>query len=634
MRSDIQALRGLAVLLVLVTHAKLGLSAGYLGVDIFFVISGYLITGMVDRAVQAGRFSFRTFYFRRAKRLLPAAYTVFVATAFAGFFLLNNFERVAFSHQMVGAVTFTANFVMFRQTNYFAVAADFKPLLHVWSLSIEEQYYLVVPALVAFTPHRYRAVGAWAILAISLGFCFWKVQTSPTDAFYLVQYRVWELAIGSVGALTLDKPDARWAPVVRWLFWPSVVALLAVPTFPIDPLHHPGIDALIVCVATLIVILRFHKGFSASLPVRGIAWVGDFSYSLYLVHWPILAFAHTIYLSGGHSRIGAFELRGTRVGTRLCALSLRRISRPHRRLCADAAAGGGDDRDVRAGGRAACHSLRRAWRGRRDYAHLRRLNLGLSKDCDFTTGPLTPRAVCRTSDRPRMLVWGDSFAQHLVPGIEASNVVGFEQVTSSACGPFVGLALERVGPKCLAFNASVMAHVEASSSIEAVVLASPFGPYLSGAPLILGDSGNFKTVPTTSEFVFEMLKATVDRLHAAKKRVVLVKPPPGDIGFDVGACQERRAAGRITLGAPERCEIDQEKNELYHRAVFELLDKVSAATGAPVFSLDSFLCSNNRCSAGRDGVLFYRDASHLAVEGSRWIGEQIGLGDRLMEMAR
>ena len=139
MRSDIQALRGLAVLLVLATHARLGLPAGYLGVDIFFVISGYLITGMVDRAVDEGRFSFRTFYFRRAKRLLPAAYATFTLTALTAPFVLSSSERHEFVLQVIGAVTFTANFVLFGQTDYFSGAADFKPLLHIWSLSIDRK---------------------------------------------------------------------------------------------------------------------------------------------------------------------------------------------------------------------------------------------------------------------------------------------------------------------------------------------------------------------------------------------------------------------------------------------------------------------------------------------------------------
>ncbi len=633
LRSDIQALRGLAVLLVLATHAKLGLPAGYLGVDVFFVISGYLITGMVDRAIEAGRFSFRVFYFRRAKRLLPAAYTVFVVTALIAPFLLTSAERSDFAVQCIAAITFTANVILFKQTNYFAGSADFKPLLHIWSLSIEEQYYLVVPALVFFTPRRFRSVGAWVILVVSLGLCLWEVQTSPIDAFYLVHYRVWELAVGSVGALTLDRPDAKWAGAVRWLFWPSVVALFAVPAFPIDPSHHPGIDAVIVCVATLIVILRFHKGFSASLPVRGVAWVGDFSYSLYLVHWPILAFVSNVYLTGNIPEPARWICAALALA--LGYALYRFVEHPVRvadfvptkRLVAATLS-----TSVVV---AMLPTILFALQGNTpDFADMRQINYGLSKACENTGHAFTPSAECRTSDQPKLLVWGDSFAEHLMQGIKASAHVGFEQATSSGCGPMLGLAPSGFGPPCLAFNESVMAHIEATPSIEVVVLASPFGSYLSGAPLLQGDDRNYKTVAPTPELAFDVLKATVDRLHAAKKRVVLIKPPPGGVGFNIGSCQERRMTGKLTLGVPEQCVIDQADNERYHEGVFALLYKVSEVTGAPVFSFDSFLCIESRCTPERNGILLYRDEGHLSIEGSRWIGGQIGLSDRLMEMAR
>jgi peptidoglycan/LPS O-acetylase OafA/YrhL len=631
-RFDIQALRGLAVLLVLATHAKLGLTAGYLGVDVFFVISGYLITGMVDRSVEASRFGFRAFYFRRAKRLLPAAYTVFVLSAVVAPFLLTSAERSDFAIQCIGAVTFTANVILFKQTNYFAGLAVFKPLLHIWSLSIEEQYYLFLPALVFFTPKRFRAAGAAAILAISLVLCLWEVQVSPIDAFYLVPYRVWELAVGSLGALALDRPAALKDRIVRGLFWPSVLALFAVPAFPIDPLHHPGIDAVIVCVATLVVILRRHEAFSASLPVRAVAWVGDFSYSLYLVHWPILAFTSNVYLTGD------FPVP-LRWGCAAVAIALgyalyRFVEHPIRMA------------DIRPGRKlvaatlttsvlvAALPSILFALQGNKtNFAYARRLNYGLSKECD-TTGPFVAHAACRTGEPPRLLVWGDSFAEHLMPGLQVSTSVGVEQATSSGCGPFLGLAPSGFGPPCLAFNASVMAFVESTPSIEVVVLASPFGSYLSGAPLLEGTAEAFKTVSPTPELAFQALKATVDRLHAAKKRVVLVKPPPGGIGFNIGACEERHMTGELTLGAPDKCEIDQRENESTHAPVFDLLSKVSAATGSPIFSFDDFLCSNGRCAPARDGILLYRDEGHLSVDGSRWIGEHFGIGDRLMNMAR
>src|SRR6188768_2722165 len=155
-RSDIQALRGIAVLLVIVQHARDGLiDAGYLGVDIFFVVSGFLITGLLSRAIADGSFRFGEFYFRRAKRLLPAAYVSFALTAVGAAFLLDLREWQDFSRQLAGAVTFTANFVLWRQTGYFEGAAALKPLLHVWSLSVEEQFYLLAPAAMVLLPRRF-----------------------------------------------------------------------------------------------------------------------------------------------------------------------------------------------------------------------------------------------------------------------------------------------------------------------------------------------------------------------------------------------------------------------------------------------------------------------------------------------
>src|SRR5690348_9810931 len=155
-RTDIQALRGLAISLVLLYHAGIGLfPRGFLGVDIFFVVSGYLITGLVKEGIEDGTFRFSYFYFRRAKRLLPAAYATFLIVALVAPSVLDAQELRDLTRQLFGAVTFTANFVLLFQSGYFSSAAELKPLLHTWSLSIEEQYYLLLPAFLVFTPRKY-----------------------------------------------------------------------------------------------------------------------------------------------------------------------------------------------------------------------------------------------------------------------------------------------------------------------------------------------------------------------------------------------------------------------------------------------------------------------------------------------
>ena len=178
------------------------------------------------------------------------------------------------------------------------------------------------------------------------------------------------------------------------------------------------------------------------------------------------------------------------------------------------------------------------------------------------------------------------FAEHIVPAIAASSKVAIEQATSSGCGPFLGVAPIFFGPPCLAFNESVIRHVADTPSIETVVLASRYGSYLSGAALLEGTESSFKTIQPDPEVAFRTLKASVDRLRALKKRVVLVAPPPGNMDFSLASCEERRLTGLPTMGAPERCEIDLARFVAKHVAVFELLNRVGAATGAPVFDIN------------------------------------------------
>ena len=293
-REDIQALRGIAVLLVVLFHVRLNLlSAGYLGVDIFFVISGFLITSMVTNQIRRGSFSFGEFYFRRAKRLLPAAYTTFLITALLSMWLLTSQEFKQFTQQLWGAVTFTSNIVLWRQGSYFGGEAELKPLLHTWSLAIEEQYYLALPAALYFIPVRHWLKSVLLVLVASAVLCMAVMAWKPDVAFYMFPTRAWELAVGSLGVFLHRHPKTEiWA---RHLFWPALLLMLVLPVFPLSS-KHPGIDAWLVCWATLVVILAQYPLMNRGRVVGVLARVGDWSYSLYLVHWPIFALASNVWV--------------------------------------------------------------------------------------------------------------------------------------------------------------------------------------------------------------------------------------------------------------------------------------------------------------------------------------------------
>ena len=229
------------MLLVLLYHAKLGVRGGYLGVDVFFVISGFLMTGLVASGIERGDFTFVGFYFRRAKRLLPAAYATFFATALLAPVFLTWSSLIPFAKEMTGAVTFTANIVMWRQTGYFDGASALKPLLHVWSLSLEEQYYFLLPATLVFVPRRYWMKAASGLLVLSGVACAIATVRNPAAAFYWLPFRAWELGLGSLGALLVRRDPDRLRRVARPLVWPAVLLLLvAIPNSPRQPAFTPA----------------------------------------------------------------------------------------------------------------------------------------------------------------------------------------------------------------------------------------------------------------------------------------------------------------------------------------------------------------------------------------------------------
>lgn len=293
-RTDIQVLRGFAILSVVFYHANVSIfGAGYLGVDIFFVISGFLITGLIKNRIERETFSFGEFYFRRAKRLLPAAYATFFVTALVAPFFLDAQELTDYFKQLAGAITLTGNFVLWRQTGYFEGAAELKPLLHVWSLGIEEQYYLIMPALLVLFARRYWLLGAVAVAALSLLTCLVIGPIRPNATFYLLPARAWELALGSVGAMA--TPGIGIQKKITILFWPSTAALILLPTIPFGG-SQPGLAALGVCTATLVIILRRHPIFEMPRCWRVMTGLGNISYSLYLVHWPLISFFNNCWI--------------------------------------------------------------------------------------------------------------------------------------------------------------------------------------------------------------------------------------------------------------------------------------------------------------------------------------------------
>jgi peptidoglycan/LPS O-acetylase OafA/YrhL len=313
-RPDIDGLRAVAVLGVLFFHAfPLHLPGGFVGVDIFFVISGFLISGIILTGLEGGRFSFMGFYSRRIRRIFPALVLVCAACLAFGWFCLMPTAFSRLGRHVLGGATFVSNFVVLRESGYFDLAAMRKPLRHLWSLGIEEQYYLVWPALLFLCRKSKRATGILLIAVglASFGFSLYMTWAAREIAYYLPLTRFWELMIGSGlafvsihGAPSLPglvgparTSDARLA--ARLANGKAILGAIAVALGFVlinERRMFPGWWALLACGGSALIISAGPDAWinRRILASRLCVWVGLISYPLYLWHWPLLSFADII----------------------------------------------------------------------------------------------------------------------------------------------------------------------------------------------------------------------------------------------------------------------------------------------------------------------------------------------------
>lgn len=303
-RPEIDGLRAVAVIPVILFH--LGYSwihGGFVGVDVFFVISGYLITLIILREQEQGAFTFRNFWLRRARRILPALASMILACMIAGFFILFRFDWKALGEQGLSVFALVANFKMWRMTsNYWAPAAHETPLLHTWSLAVEEQFYLFYPLILITIlkfakKHTFKLILTVTILSFLLGLI--ATQYKPGAAFYLLPPRAWELAAGCLLALLTHERPFKFKENRHASKFAGIGALtIIISYFCIsEDRGFPGYQALFPVVGSLLVIAFASTGeFTGRiLAAAPICYLGKISYSLYLWHWPVIVYAQTLH---------------------------------------------------------------------------------------------------------------------------------------------------------------------------------------------------------------------------------------------------------------------------------------------------------------------------------------------------
>lgn len=302
-RSEIDGLRAIAVIAVIIYHINPSwLVGGFLGVDVFFVISGYLITAIIQRNINAGRFSLSGFWVRRVKRLYPAMMAMVCTTAVVGNFVLIRPERIDLVKQSIGAIFSFSNILLWKTTNgYWSASSENIALLHTWSLSLEEQFYIFFPLLLVVLSKWIRNSALYVTLLltlISFSLSVYLTDIDRSGAFYLLHTRFWELSIGSLLALIELKRPAWFTDKKHLSFLAPVgLALVAYSLLAVkNDADFPKWKPILACIGTaLILAFSRHRGIGKTVlewtPMR---YVGKISYSLYLWHWPVIVFANYI----------------------------------------------------------------------------------------------------------------------------------------------------------------------------------------------------------------------------------------------------------------------------------------------------------------------------------------------------
>lgn len=331
-RADVDGLRAVAVLMVLFFHAGFGFTGGYVGVDVFFVISGFLITGLILQQQSRGTFRMTEFWKRRIRRILPVATLVVAVTLAAGYFLLLPHDLKDLAESAIYQQLMAANFYFWHHTGYFDGPAELKPLLHTWSLAVEEQFYLAYPVILILLS-RLSRVGLLAALSLAalLSFVLSAIMVAKHSGatFYALPTRAWELLLGSI--------LAAWPSVLNWKHWftelvglAGMAMIIGAGLFFDSATTFPGPNALVPCLGTVMVIAAGMSNTNVTqrlLSCRPIVFIGLVSYSLYLWHWPLLTFQR--YWFGDHIA-AVYRLGGVLASFALAVLSWRYVETPFR----------------------------------------------------------------------------------------------------------------------------------------------------------------------------------------------------------------------------------------------------------------------------------------------------------------
>lgn len=639
-RKDIDGLRAIAVIAVILNHA--GFSAfpgGYIGVDIFFVISGFLITSIISREIVENKFTILKFYERRIRRILPALTGMAFFVILASFVMYDLEKLKAVGKSLAATMLFFSNINFWKEAGYFDAPSQLKPLLHTWSLAVEEQFYIVFPLLIFFLNRYAQKTTKYILLAIALisfGYAAYEINQDPAKVFYLSQFRAWELLVGCL--LSLQLLPFSISKIVNNLLSLLGILMISIPIFVFTAnTQFPGPSAAIPVIGTALIIYSNHKEQTIVGHIIGISplvFIGKISYSLYLWHWPLILFTKYFLIRPINQSEKFYILGLTFI---ISVLSWRLIETPFRsknflkirQVYAFAAV-------------TMAALLFTAGSAYYFEKFSNRLGFGQQdqkksddhwafKDCNINIVD-NPESIqtCElgvSSALPSFFVWGDSHAPTFGKPIDAvSSEYGLRGILSysNGCPPLLDMiAHPSVGDfPCQQYNNMVIQYLMDHPEIKTVIIASRLTPWVEESHYKMEEGGRLyltddqKVIPDGApgeQLVQTGLERTIRAIQALNRKVVIIVPIP-EIGFDVPSANyiaTRTGRDENTIIAPT---IDEYLAR--NQKTMSVLNTIKEKYNVQMIEPWRVLCNGNLCRASIDHIPLYKDDDHLSIFGS------------------
>lgn len=670
-RADIDGLRAIAVISVVIFHAfPESIKGGFIGVDIFFVISGFLISTIIFENLDKGTFSFSEFYARRVNRIFPALLLVLIAVLLFGWLALLSDEYKQLGKHVGGGSVFISNFVLWSEVDYFDNAAETKPLLHLWSLGIEEQFYILWPLLLWFVwKQNFNPLTLIVIVAgTSFYFNISSIGNDATATFFSPQTRFWELLCGSLIAWhslnrkeTLTKAGIYIDGLLASIFYHEKsdangkalsntaalvgIILLVSGFFCINEKGFPGGWAIIPVLGAALIIMAGPSAWlnSSVLSSKIFVWFGLISYPLYLWHWPVFSFARIVE-NGTLSTTTQIALIILTIV--LAWLTYKLIEQPLRFKISSPAkvpllialmvvVGSTGFYLYKKDGLPARESIAEVTATAKDLEFT--LERGKGWLCDEPA--FKKNTYCYYEDLvPSVVIIGDSHAPRIYSGLKdlyRSKGVGLGLFGGGGgCPPLLNV-ISKDDPgkdkrQCLEWTNKALLRILKESSIKEVILASRGPLYTTGQGF-----GNEKYTSWTLHLkdqeqglrtnadVFEIaLNKTIRALQSAGKKVIFLHDVP-ELGFNVRKCATSRPFS-VTSKVMNPCILEKEKFVERNKEFRAMTTRVfKHYPNVQVIDLAKGLCDDQYCYGAKDGVLFYTDDDHLSQRGAEYVANKL-----------